>query len=114
MPAKHVEGSLGDYIAANRFAYSLRSAMHTGMAPPPLRLTLDVFPQTISHLFETAFDVKPLRRPRAKDWIDALENLAKLLRQCSAKKRTTTRAVIRNAFGVILTKTISRTCMYQQ
>lgn len=86
VPAKNVEGSLGDYIAANRFAYSLRRSMHTGMAPPPYRITLDVFPDAISHLFETAFDVKPLRRPRAKDWVIALDNLGKLLRQCSAKK----------------------------
>lgn len=78
--------SMGDAIAQNRFAFSLIRQAATQTAPPPGSLTLDMFPDAISHAFENAFGLSPAARPTALDWINALSSLEGSLNRCSKVK----------------------------
>ncbi len=75
--------SLGEAIAQNRFAFSLTRQSKTRTLPPDGALTLDLFPDAIIHSFEAAFGLKPEIRPRARDWIHALNELARTLKRCT-------------------------------
>ncbi|MCA9467982.1 MAG: topoisomerase DNA-binding C4 zinc finger domain-containing protein [Nitrospira sp.] len=78
--------SMGDAIAQNRFAYSLTRQVETQTTPPPGSLTLDMFPDVITRVFEKAFGLSPGARPTALDWIHALSSLEGLLNHCSKVK----------------------------
>ena len=75
--------SLGEAIAQNRFAFSLIRQSKTRTSPPEGALTLDLFPDAIISSFEAAFGLKPKTRPRAQDWIHALNELARTLKRCA-------------------------------
>ncbi len=74
--------SMGDAIAQNRFAFSLTRQPATQTSPPPGALALDLFPDAVTHAFETAFGLIPGARPNASDWIDALHKLEVSLNHC--------------------------------
>ncbi|MEQ9530323.1 MAG: hypothetical protein RLN59_00280, partial [Haliea sp.] len=78
--------SMGDAIAQNRFAFSLTRQAVTQTTPPPGSLTLDMFPDVISRVFERAFGLSPGARPTALDWIHALNSLEGSLNHCSKVK----------------------------
>jgi len=78
--------SMGDAIGQNRFAFSLTRQSATQTTPPPAALTLDVFPDAIARAFESAFGITPSARPRALDWIHALDTLEGSLNHCSKVK----------------------------
>src|SRR5690606_3165921 len=75
--------SMGDAIAQNRFAFSLSRQSATQTTPPPGALTLDMFPHAIARSFESAFGTIPSARPRALDWVHALNSLEGTLNHCS-------------------------------
>ena len=75
--------SLSEAIARNRFAYSASKQYATKAMPPNGALTLDCFPDAISHKFENAFGLKPEKRPSAEDWISALSSLENALKRCT-------------------------------
>lgn len=75
--------SLGEAIAQNRFAFSLTRQFETRTSPPDGALTLDLFPDAIIRSFEAAFGLKSEARPRALEWIHALNELARTLKRCT-------------------------------
>ena len=75
--------SLREAIARNRFAYSASKQYAAKTMPPNGALTLDCFPDAISHKFENAFGLKPEKRPSAEDWISALSSLENALNRCT-------------------------------
>ena len=75
--------SLSEAIARNRFAYSASKQYAAKTMPPNGALTLDCFPDAISHKFENAFGLKPEKRPSAEDWISALSSLENALKRCT-------------------------------
>lgn len=79
--------SLGEAIAQNRFAFSLKRRSATQTMPPPGALTMDLFSKLVSDAFERAFGLNPSARPNASDWIGVLTNLESSLSRCS-KTRT--------------------------
>lgn len=78
--------SMGDAIAQNRFAFSRTRQSSTQTTPPPGALTLDIFPDAIARIFESAFGITPSARPSALDWIHALNALEDSLNHCSKVK----------------------------
>lgn len=78
--------SLGDAIAQNRFAFSLKRQAETQTRPPPGAVTLDVFPEPIVRAFEDAFGTVPDARPNARRWVQALSILKGSLNRCSKVK----------------------------
>lgn len=80
------ETSMGEDIAQNRFAYSQLRQIQTQTKPPPGALTLDLFPDAVSKVFEDAFGLSPGARPSALDWIHALSKLEGSLSRCSNVK----------------------------
>ena len=75
--------SLSEAIARNRFAYSASKQYATKTMPPNGALTLDCFPDAISHKFENAFGLKPEMRPSAEDWISVLSSFENALNRCT-------------------------------
>lgn len=78
--------SMGDAIAQNRFAFSLTRQTETQTIPPPGSMTLDMFPEVISHAFEKAFGLSPKARPTPLDWIHTLTSLEGTLSHCGKVK----------------------------
>ncbi len=78
--------SIGESIAQNRFAFSVKRRLDTRTNPPPGALTLDLFPETVSGAFERAFGLMPAMRPSALDWVDALHKLEGALSRCARVK----------------------------
>lgn len=78
--------SMGDAIAQNRFAFSVKRQAETHTTPPPGALSLNMFPDAISGAFENAFGLRPAARPNALDWVNALKILEGTLNHCSKVK----------------------------
>lgn len=81
-------GSAGDMpleraIREHRFVYG-REAAARGMTPPPAALDLAVVTRDVARLFEQAFapDAALARRPSAKQWVAALDELGRLVQRC--------------------------------
>lgn len=75
--------SMGEAIAQHRFAFSLTRQSETKTTPPPGAPALNMFPETISRAFESAFGTAQSMRPSASDWISALSDLEASLNRCS-------------------------------
>jgi DNA-binding helix-hairpin-helix protein with protein kinase domain len=69
-----------------RFAFG-RDALSKGMKPPPNSLDMNFVTPTLSPFFEQAFSEAGLktRRPKAKEWVHALESLKKQIRTCQVE-----------------------------
>lgn len=72
--------SLEDCIRELRFAYA-RDAHLWKIRRPPGTLSLDAVGPRISLMFERAFLTED--RPEPREWVEALEDLSKSLKQCS-------------------------------
>jgi DNA-binding helix-hairpin-helix protein with protein kinase domain/Flp pilus assembly protein TadD len=72
-----LEKAIGEF----RFAYGA-SAGARQMRQPPGALSLDAVTKTVSDLFSRAF-TRQDNRPTAKEWIDALSDLASNLKSCT-------------------------------
>ncbi len=86
VPQKNGVGdSLEDNIKNFRFAYS-PSASTRYLLPPPRSIPLSIVPPNIAKMFYIAFteEGKSKRRPTAKEWVDALDNLRESLKVCSS------------------------------
>lgn len=70
--------SLEDCIREHRFAYWNEDV--TRVKQPPGTLSLSQISKRVADLFKLAFF--SLKRPEAKEWIEALEDLSDSLRQC--------------------------------
>jgi DNA-binding helix-hairpin-helix protein with protein kinase domain len=73
-------------IREYRFAYGA-NANALQMRPPPFSLRLDGVTKQVGLLFERAFSKQgsqPDGRPRAREWADALQDLEKHLKRCTA------------------------------
>ncbi|MDP2782552.1 topoisomerase DNA-binding C4 zinc finger domain-containing protein [Devosia sp.] len=75
--------SLGQSIAQNRFAFSVRRRDETRTTPPPGSVLLDDLPSSIATAFETAFGLSAVSRPDSPAWVSLLQGLETSLRQCS-------------------------------
>jgi DNA-binding helix-hairpin-helix protein with protein kinase domain len=73
--------TIEDAIREYRFAYQPDNRT-TEMEPPPAVPRLSEFPPELGRMFLQAFSRGS--RPAAKDWLPALENLARDLKQCAA------------------------------
>jgi DNA-binding helix-hairpin-helix protein with protein kinase domain len=67
-------------IKEYRFAYGARAASYQ-MKPPPGTLPLEAVSEPVAKLFEAAFSPNAVR-PKATEWIPALTELSKNLKQC--------------------------------
>lgn len=77
------EMSIVRAITEGRFAYS-RDTQRTQMLPPPFSLPLDSIGPVVTELFERAFHPDGrIARPRAEDWIEALDTLRGSLVTCT-------------------------------
>jgi len=80
--------SLEQAIQQYRFAYS-KDARSRLMERPPGSLPLAATSPPVADLFERAFSASSVRnggRPTALEWVNALETLKKLLRECSRSR----------------------------
>ena len=68
-------------IAEGRFAYG-RDAAHARMRPPPHTLSLAHLSPQVADLFERAFAAGTPRRPEAREWYAALQQLGAALQPC--------------------------------
>lgn len=75
--------TLGRSIQEGRFAYG-PGALTRGMRPPPYTPPLEFISEPIAELFERAFVSKA--RPKAEEWVQAIESLAGELRACTVEK----------------------------
>lgn len=80
------DSTLGNAIAANRFAYSIVRRGETRTTPPPNALTLDLFPGNIRQSFEKSFGAVANERPSASAWCGVLESLATCLKRCERRE----------------------------
>lgn len=79
------EMSMERAIQECRFAYASWAAA-AQMAPPPYALRLGHLPRNVASLFEKAFSPDAGRhdsRPRAREWIQSLDDLERNLKKCS-------------------------------
>lgn len=76
--------SLGQSIAQNRFAFSVRRRDETRTTPPPGSVLLEDLPPSIANAFETAFGLNAASRPDPAAWVGLLQGLETSLRKCSA------------------------------
>lgn len=86
VPQKNGVGdSLEDNIKNFRFAYS-PSASTRHILPPPKSIPLSILPPNMAKMFDIAFteEGKIKRRPTAKEWVDALDNLRENLKTCTS------------------------------
>lgn len=75
--------SPADAISQFRFAYSRQR--NVDLKPPPGACRLEDFPTTLGAIFEAAFGPGgPRLRPSAQQWLEAVDELQKSLRQCAA------------------------------
>ena len=78
--------SISEAIKAFRYAYA-RDRQRTAMSPPPGSLSVEALGGPVQDLFEQAFSPSSSRsgaRPAADQWVVALEELGRNLRQCRA------------------------------
>jgi DNA-binding helix-hairpin-helix protein with protein kinase domain/Flp pilus assembly protein TadD len=75
------EMSLENHIKEFRFAYG-SGALSRQMRQPPGTLSLEAVSQPVAQLFERAF-LREDVRPSSQEWIPALTELSKNLKQCS-------------------------------
>jgi DNA-binding helix-hairpin-helix protein with protein kinase domain len=68
-------------IREYRFAYGANAAAHQ-MKPPPGTLPLEAVSEPVAKLFEAAFSRNSVR-PKSDEWIPALTELSRNLKQCS-------------------------------
>lgn len=82
-----VGDSLEDSIKQLRFAYS-PSANSRHLLPPPRSIPLSIVPPGIAKMFDIAFteEGRNVRRPSAKEWVDAMDHLKDNLKVCSSHK----------------------------
>lgn len=80
-----VGDSLEDNIKHLRFAYS-PSASSRHLQPPPRSIPLSIVPPGIAKMFDIAFteEGRNVRRPTAKEWIDAMDHIKDNLKVCSS------------------------------
>ena len=78
--------TIEEAIAGGHYAYATE-AKRTRLSPPPGSLPINVLPPTIRALFEEAFAPAAVRngRPSADRWAQALQDLSRGLRKCSAQ-----------------------------
>jgi DNA-binding helix-hairpin-helix protein with protein kinase domain len=76
------EMTLERAIKEFRFAYG-PGATSRQMKQPPGTLPLDAVSQTVTNLFERAF-LSEAGRPKPNDWLSALSDLSKNLKQCAS------------------------------
>ena len=69
-----------------RFAFG-RNALSKGMKPPPNSLDMNMLTPSLSAYFEQAFSEAGVKtnRPKAKEWVQALEDVKKRIRTCQAE-----------------------------
>ncbi|MBX7173938.1 MAG: hypothetical protein K1X72_23410 [Pyrinomonadaceae bacterium] len=72
--------SLEDCIREHRFAYGNQSV--TNVKQPPGTLSLTQISPRLAIMFTKAFMTE--NRPEAREWIEALDDLSKVLKQCTA------------------------------
>lgn len=72
--------SLEDCIREHRFAYGNQSV--TNVKQPPGTLSLSQVSPRLAIMFTKAFMTE--NRPEAREWIEALDDLSKVLKQCTA------------------------------
>ncbi|PTQ70316.1 helix-hairpin-helix domain-containing protein [Pseudomonas sp. GV071] len=75
--------SLGQSIAQNRFAFSVKRRDETRTTPPPGSVLLEDLPPSIANAFETAFGLNAVSRPDPAAWVGLLQGLEASLRKCS-------------------------------
>jgi DNA-binding helix-hairpin-helix protein with protein kinase domain len=80
--------ALEDDIRALRYAYA-PDAARRGMAAPPRAIPIDLLPAPMQSMLMRAFTEPGLRgaRPRADEWVDALDRLRADLRRCADHPR---------------------------
>jgi len=78
--------SLGQSIAQNRFAFSVRRRDETRTTPPPGSVLLEDLPPSIAIAFESAFGLNAASRPNPAAWVDLLQGLEASLRKCSTSE----------------------------
>jgi DNA-binding helix-hairpin-helix protein with protein kinase domain len=77
-----VGDALESDIRAFRYAYA-RDARRRGMAPPPRALPIGLVPPPVERMFQLAFtEAGTCRRPTAREWMAALDDLRTGLRRC--------------------------------
>ncbi len=85
--AENVGESLEGDIRDFRYAYA-RDAQSRAIAPPPASIPIDSMPAAIVELFRRAFSETGVdARPRALDWVQALDALRTGLKACSTDIR---------------------------
>lgn len=82
-----IDGSIEGNIAALRFAYA-HDAQRRGLTAPPNALPLTLVPPSMTAMFERAFteEGRAGRRPNAKAWVDALDELRVNLATCNRSR----------------------------
>jgi DNA-binding helix-hairpin-helix protein with protein kinase domain len=81
--------SVGDALETDikefRYAYA-RDAATRGISPPPRSIPISMLPDNMEAMFQMAFTEKGVqgKRPTAKQWVTALDNLRLSLKKCSA------------------------------
>lgn len=78
--------TIEDSISHNRFAFGV-NASRFQLAPPPGSPTLSIIPSELAILFERSFALgseRPGARPRATEWVPALDRLEANLAKCAA------------------------------
>lgn len=80
--------ALEDDIRALRYAYA-PDAARRGMAAPPRSIPIDLLPAPMQSMLMRAFTEPGLRgaRPRADEWVDALDRLRADMRRCAGHAR---------------------------
>lgn len=73
-------------ISQHRFAYSKDAAAKL-MKPPPGAAPLSTVPPAMAQMFERAFAIggATAQRPKAEEWVHALQTMAGNLRKCAVK-----------------------------
>jgi DNA-binding helix-hairpin-helix protein with protein kinase domain len=77
--------TIEDAIREYRFAYNPDNRQ-TEMDPPPAIPRLSEFPPELARLFLRAFDRSSGVRPRAVEWVSALEHLSAELKKCPTQE----------------------------
>lgn len=75
--------SLGQAIAQNRFAFSVKRRDETRTTPPPGSVLLEDLSPQIASSFETAFGLNAAARPNSSAWVGLLHSFETNLRKCS-------------------------------
>lgn len=79
------KGDLSPAEAISQFRFAYSRQRDVDLKPPPGACRLEDFPTTLGVLFETSFGPSgPRLRPTAQQWLNAVDDLQKSLRPCSA------------------------------